>query len=193
MRRLSAMVLPLCLYVSGASAQPAELSTCLEPGTYCSESPLDTLEAFHLDCGVTFVQFVGRLAFPPLVNRGLVTIAVRTLAVQWTPFPLYVELRGHTAGEPQTCTTLLAGYVALVAQGLPMQCGGVWETVGPLDLTQIGIPLGSIYHVQLIGFQDAEFGYGTTGFACLRVRSETSPVADVPWQRVKLLYRDATR
>src|SRR5262245_20267224 len=165
------LVVLLCAFAVRASAQPTEFASCLEPGTYCSESALDTLELFAQDCGVTFVQFVGRLAFPPLVNRGPVTITVRTTSAVWTPYPLYLEVRGHTPGEPESCTTLLAGDVALVAHGIPRQCGGIWETIGPLDLTQSGIPLETIYHVQLIGLRDAEIGYGSVGFACLTVRS----------------------
>src|SRR5262245_18501323 len=169
--------------------------SCLEAGSYCSESPVDTIDVFHLGCGMTFVQFAGRLAFHPLVNRGPVTIAVRTVSAQWTPFPLYVELRGRLPSEPQSCTTLLAGDIVLVAQGLPMQCGGVWETVGPFDWTEHGVPLGSVYHVQLMGFRSpwvGDEGYGSTAFACLRVESAPSPVAAVSWQRVKFLYQDST-
>jgi hypothetical protein len=189
---LTSIVL-LCAVCDVAVAQPSELSSCLELGSYCAESPLDTLNIFGQYC-TTFVQFVGRLAFPPLVNRGPVTISVLTRASQSTTFPLYVEIRGHTGGDPMECTTLTAGNLVLVAQGLPQQCEGVWETVGPLDLTQNGIPLGTTYHIQLVGFRFSRLGssYGSTGVSCVRVTSSASnpsAVAAAAWGGVKALYR----
>jgi hypothetical protein len=180
----------LAIIANSTHAQPSELLSCFEPGTYCAESPLDTLSAFELGCDVTFVQFVGRLAFPPLVNRGPVTIAVRTLSRAGVPFPLYVEMRTRVGSGPDGCTTLLAGNIALVAQGLPPQCGGVWETVGPIDLTQVGVPLGWLYHVQLVGFVDGSTGLGSAGVACVRVSGVPSTVIGTTWQRAKCLYRE---
>jgi hypothetical protein len=79
-----------------------------------------------------------------------------------------------------------------VAQGL-YQCGGIWESVGPIDLsTNFGIPLGTRYLVQAVGLLDAFSYWGSTGLACIRVTTETT--TDVPsesptsWGRVKLLY-----
>src|SRR5262245_35947934 len=154
-----------------AHAQPSELQSCFEDGSYCAESQLDTLA---ISCGTVFRQFVGRVAFPPLVNRGPVTIAVRTVRAPGTPFPLYAEVRGHISDEPTTCTTMLAGSVVFVAQGIVQQCGGVWETVGPIDLTQNGVLLGGIYHVQLVGFYDPTINQGTVAVACVEVRSASA-------------------
>jgi len=71
------VVLPSALAV----AQPSQLVSCLEEGSYCSESTLDTLLVPDgQDCGVTFYQFTGRVAFPALVNEGPITISVLTRA-----------------------------------------------------------------------------------------------------------------
>src|SRR5262249_28918471 len=150
----------------------------------CAESSVDTLT---VSCGTVFRQFVGRVAFPPLVNRGPVTIAVRTVTIQWTPFPLYVEIRLHRPDEPRTCTTLLAGVVVLVGQGIVRQWGVCWESVGPIDLTQNGVPSGEPYHVQLVGFHQPSPRGGTVGVACIEVRSTspTSSVQPVSWRQVK--------
>lgn len=184
------LALGLSLLVPGTAtqAQPSEFSSCFEEGSYCSESPLDTLIVDS--CGALFRQFVGRVAFPPLVNRGPVTIRIRTVSIPLTPFPLYVEIRGHTPSEPTSCTTLLAGDVVLVGQGIVRQCGGTWESVGPLDLTLSGVLPGGLYHVQLVGFVNPDNGYGTVGVACVELSSPTSLVQTVNWQRVKQLYKE---
>ena len=172
-------------------AQPTELFNCLEDGSYCSETPLDTLASLGLACGEDFHVFVGRVAFPPLINRGPITIAVKSLSPHfYYRYPLYVEIVGRLPTDPPVCTTFLAGALVLVTQGLPTQCGGVWESIGPLDLTQSGIPLGSLYHIQVVGFRDLGSGYRSCGLACVTVRAEpTSAVALAGWGFVKQLYR----
>lgn len=169
-------------------AQPSEFTSCFEDGSYCSESPIDTLIVDA--CGVAFRQFVGRVAFPPLVNRGPVTFRIRTISIPLTPFPLYLEIVGHSPNEPDMCTTLLAGYVILVGQGIVRQCGGTWESIGPVDLTQNGVLPGGLYHVQLVGFVNPDNGYGTVGVACIEIRSATNGIQAVTWQRVKHLYKE---
>ena len=177
-----------------AHAQPAELYSCMEPGSYCSESALDTLTEFD-HCGMYFYQFTGRLAWPVLVNAGPVTIAVQTKATEFTPYPLYIEIRGPTR-PPVECTTQLAGTVVIEAQGFPRQCQGIWDSVGPIDLRQIGIPLGGEYHVQAMSFLDHYSGWRSVGIACIRVTSSPgspSAVEAVTWGTVKTLFRDVNR
>lgn len=170
-----------------AGAQPTELSSCFEPGTFCAEAPFDTLETNGMDCGQTFRIIQGRVAFPPLVNVGPVTIRVRTYGYPATT-PLYVEVRGPNRGG-LGCTTVLAASLVLIAYGFPTQCGGVWESIGPIDLTRNGIPFGTEYHVQLEGFR--EYGGQTVAVSCIQVvRDTTSAVAAVSWGGLKRLYRD---
>jgi len=167
-------------------AQPSELLSCFEPGSFCSEAPMDTLETYGMNCGRTFRILAGRVGFPPLVNIGPVTIRVLTYGRPSTA-PLYVEIRGQR--EPVVgCTPDLAGALVFIARGFPWQCGGVWESIGPLDLTQVGVPLGSEYHVQLIGFSGSYIQ--SVAVACVEVvgPGATSPVRPVTWEIVKRIY-----
>ena len=176
--------------VTAAGQQSELFRSCLEEGSYCSESPPETLETFGRNCGEIFYQFKGRVAFPPLVSTGTpITIAVKTFATTYTPFPLYVEIRPRTPLEDSLdCTTLLAGALVLVAQGSD-QCGGLWESVGPIDLTQRGVALGKKYHVQLVFFEDNGSGWQSNGVSCIRVTSSPDLVVTNTWGRVKQLYR----
>jgi len=180
---LAVSLVPACV-----GAQPTEMSSCLEEGSYCTEAIPDTLNTFGDDCGVTFRVVVGRLAFPSLVNRGPVVISVRTYARPGNLYPLYVEAAQRGVPLP-SCTTRLSGNLVMAAEGVPKQCGGVWETVGPLDLTESGIPLGAEYHVQLVGFHDPRTQTGTTGVACVSVSTPPNNVMRVPWHTVRVLYR----
>jgi hypothetical protein len=107
------------------------------------------------------------------------------LALNIAPYPLFVEIvyRGPTAIN--TCTTFLAGALVMVANGFPVQCGGVWERVGPIDLAQSGIPLGSFYHIQVVAF------VGSGVLSCLTVTStgqvETT-ITESTWSAIKQLY-----
>ena len=172
-----------------STAQQTELHSSFEEGTYCSESPPDTLDAVGLDCGVTFYQFTGRVSWPPLTNAGPITISVHTLDTPFTPFPLYIELR---SADLQDCTTLTAGTVVLVANSL-RHCGGVRETIGPIDLMQTnGLTVGEEYIVQLVFLRDNASLWGSVGIARIDVtRSTTSSVTTTTgtWGLVKALYR----
>lgn len=185
--RVVRFVLTLLALLGGgaAGAQPTELFSCFEPGTFCSEAPFDTLETYDMDCGQTFKIIQGRVAFPPLRNLGPVTIRVRTYGRPATT-PLYVEVRGpNRAGLG--CTTVLAGSLVLIAYGFPTQCGGVWESIGPIDLTRTGVPMGEEYHVQLEGFR--EYGGQTVAVSCVEVTRGTTPVSAVTWGNMKRTYR----
>lgn len=170
-----------------AADLPVEMLSCFEEGTYCAEAPFDTLETYGNDCGQTFRVVHGRVAFPPLRNAGPVTIRVRTYSGPATA-PLYVIVRGPSRGG-LGCTTYLAGSLVLISYGFPTQCGGVWESVGPIDLTRNGVPAGTEYHVQLEGFR----GYGgrSSAVACVQViRDSTTAVEDISWGNIKRLYSD---
>jgi len=66
----------------------------------------------------------------------------------------------------------------------------VFESVGPLDLTQRGIPLGARYYV-VVEFFEALPGpqeLRSPGFGCIQVTPSTAVVLS-RMTRVKLLYR----
>jgi hypothetical protein len=125
-----------------------------------------------------------------------VTIAVKTRFVEYqsTDYPLYVEVCPRiTPSDTTECLTERAGHVALVAQGGP-RCGGVWESVGPLDLAAYGIQPGENYHVQCEFFNNLPGpwpGYEphSVGLACIRVTAHPTAVAPVDWTVVKRLYQ----
>lgn len=172
-----------------SEGQQTELHSNFEIGTYCSETEPDTLPVGQ-DCG-TFYQFTGRVSWPPLTSVGPIMISVHTIDTNSTPFPLYVELRN--AALPN-CTTLTAGKVALVANSV-RQCGGVRETIGPIDpATFVGVHLGQEYIVQLVFLRDKDSLWGSVGIASIDVTHDTTTsVADGTWGLVKALYRDTTR
>jgi len=77
-----------------------------------------------------------------------------------------------------------------VAQGL-YQCGGVWESVGPLELAHFGVPLGTRYVVQAVGLLDAFSGWGSTGLVRILVTTDATTDVSVEsssWGWVKSLY-----
>jgi hypothetical protein len=183
----SAFVVALFLPSAGLLAQPIEMSSCFEPGSFCSEAPMDTIETYGLNCGRNFLISMGRVAFPPLVNVGPVTIRVLTYGRSSTA-PLFVEIRGQR--EPIVgCSPYLAGALVLIAHGFPWQCGGVWESVGPIDLTRSGVPLGTEYHVQVVSFSG--WSIQSVAVACVEVIADSipSPTRLATWDAVKRIYR----
>jgi hypothetical protein len=186
----------IILDVAHAAADvPTELEDCITDADFCfSFDPVLIDEA----CGARFESFQGSISWPPLKNVGPVTIAVQTRHVGRTNFPFYVEIaqRGHP-GDPGTCRPW-TGEVVLVAQG-GTQCGGTWESIGPIDLAAgFGVPLGSNYSVHCLFFRSLPTEppgreARSVGFSCIRVTSTPTPLAPGSWSLVKRLYRDATR
>lgn len=193
--RLSRMVMHFCVWILGSTAPTfaqIELFSTFAPGSYCSEAPLSilTLEP-AMSCGFEFYQIEGRLAFPPLVNHGAVRVEALTMSPDTrTRFPLFFSVLSRAGSENLGCTTVLGAPLLFVAQGIPAQCGGVWESVGRIDLTRLGVPLGAPYHVQLEGFRGG--GGGATAVAAVRVTTEpaTEPIRGAAWAHIKQLYRD---
>jgi hypothetical protein len=177
---------------------PTELYDCVgdvDSEHFCSDSTAVLVDS---GCGAIFNRYYGRIAWPVLRYVGPVTISVLTRVLADPPFPtplpLYVEVRGRSdPGDSRECRTGLGGHVTLVARGGP-ECGGTWESVGPLDLRQYGVHLGDYYSVQAVFFQTIpdDFGriFSTVGFSCIRVISHPSTVASLQWGRVKALFRD---
>jgi hypothetical protein len=193
--RLALLVLVLIsMAVAARGELPTELDECVGPqATFCSDS---TAALVDESCGTQFYRFHGRVAWPVLRCVGPVTIAVKTRFARFqnTAYPLYVEVCVRpTPGDNTDCNTGRAGHVALEAQGGP-GCGGVWESVGPLDLGAYGIQPGENYHVQCEFFENlpgAFPGYEphSVGFACIRVTAYPVAIAPVDWTGAKRLYR----
>jgi len=189
----------LALAITTAAAQqdlPTELDDCTGPGAdFCFDRTL-AVAVIDSGCGARFEGYVGRISWPVMRNVGPVTIAVQTRYLREgnTQFPLYVEVDGRTsANDSLHCRTGLAGQVVLVAQGAD-QCGGTWESVGPLDLRHYGVRLGKPYTVQCIFFRpplgSGLFPARSIGFSCIRVTTAPTAVTTVNWGIVKSLYRD---
>ena len=180
-----------------AHAQEAtELYDCvgdLDTDDFCSDS-----DGILVDegCGATFNRYIGRIAWPALRNVGPVTISVRTRYVRFgtTHLPLYVEVRGRDDPEEGThCYTGYGGLLVLQAHG-GVQCGGTWESVGPVDLAPYGVPFGAYYSLQVAFFEFLPSPiFGTVahsiGFSCIRVTSHPTLVAGTTWSNVKALFR----
>ncbi len=180
------------LLIAGATlAQEVELDHCLLDGGFCGETPVAVVDS---SCGQVFYAYRGRLSSAPLRNAGPVTIAVQTHRKNLlTSFPLYVEIVAFIDTTLE-CETRSAISVVLVAQGT-YQCEGIWESVGPIDLTEHSIPLGALYRVQLEFFATAPNVHGvfrsSVGVSCIRVTAhpETTSVRPGSWTVLKSLYR----
>jgi hypothetical protein len=176
-----------------ASAQEAELYDCLGEG---STACVDTAAIVFRDpCGQPYYVHRGKTSWPSLRNDGPITIAVNTYFFTWdTTYPLYVEIAPFAV--PGECTTVAPGFTFIVARGLD-QCGGIWDSIGPIDLTDYFIPLGGYYRLQVISFvhfwprPPAPPRWTSPGLSCVRVTSHpvASPVAAIDWGNLKRLYR----
>ena len=193
-------VLLLVVAVRAIAEEPTELYDCVDdadgPG-FCTRD--STAVLVDEGCGATFTRYHGRIAWPVLRNVGPVTISVKTRVKRFPEtqdiyLPLFIEVVGRTtSGDDFRCRSL-GGIVVLVAQGGP-DCGGTWESVGPINLSSFGVPLGALYHVQTTFFEslpDPLSGYvqvHSLGFSCLRVTSHPVAVASTTWSNVKVHYR----
>ena len=185
----------MLLVAARAGAQaPTELYDCVDdpdgPDFCTSDSTVELVDA---GCGATFNRYHGRIVWPVLRNVGPVTISVKTRYVRFgtTHLPLYVEVDSRAV--PEDCITGLDGRLILVAQGGP-ECGGTWESVGPINLVPFGVPLGGLYSVQAVFFEalpddHGEIPFHSIGFSCIRITSHPTAVASTTWSNVKALYR----
>ena len=186
------ILLALAATAHAQSDIPTELEDCVGPGAdFCFSGTSALIDS---GCGARFEGFVGRIAWPALLNVGPVTIAVQTRNTSFegqTWFPLYVEVRGRGyPSEGRECNTGLGGDLVLVARG-GLSCGGTWESVGPIDLRPYGIFLGTIYSVQCVFFRTVPDGLGarTVGFSCIRVTSTPEALGALTWTAAKRLYK----
>ena len=190
MRWLLLSSVTLVITAAPAFAQEAELEHCLRDGGFCSETPAAVVDS---SCGQVFYAHRGRLTWAPLRNDGPITIAVQTRRKNnLTVFPLYVELVAFL--DTLECETKAPISVILVAQGTG-QCEGIWESLGPIDLTRHSIPLGTTYRVQVEFFTSVPDDHGvfrsSVGLSCIRVTShrDTTAVTRSSWSLLKSLYR----
>jgi hypothetical protein len=187
---LWALALPI-----GASAQPTDLFICMPPysptcfqgggartvADFCSTNP---------PTARVFLNFFGRVAWYPLRCVGPITVAVETTSPPDVRYPLYVEivpLRGP-ADFPYVCGNLPGNLVQIVYGHYGILCG-VWDEVGPMDITRI-VPLGSLYALRLYFFA-REDGF-SPAVGCVRVTAhpaDTTAAVPSTWGRVKALYK----
>jgi hypothetical protein len=169
-------------------AQETGLQQCLGDGDFCSETAAVLIDS---SCTQVFYAYRGRVSWPALRNQGPITVAVQTHRNDpFAAFPVYVEI--VTSVDSLECqTNLPAISVILVAQGTS-QCGGTWESIGPLDLTLHAIPIGALYRVQLEFFATAPDDHNifrnSVGVSCIHVTS-TAAIGVKRWVDVKRLYR----
>ena len=174
-----------------------ELDDCVDDvdsDHFCSDS---TAVLVDEGCGAVFKRYHGPIAWPVLRYVGPVTIAVKTRvllhATSTTLFPLYVEVTPRDPPDTVTCHrgSPNGGFVVLAALG-GTECGGTWESVGPLDLRQYGIVVGEHYNIRAVFLEtlpdDSGRIYHTIGFSCIRVTSHPSAVTSTTWSNVKVLF-----
>ena len=195
--RTTILALLLAIAVHAEAQEPTELYDCVDDANgpnFCTTD--STVALVDEGCGATFNRYHDTIAWPVLRNVGPVTISVKTRYVRFgrTYLPLYVEVRGRTTqGDQHECRTGLGGHLILVAQGGP-ECGGAWESVGPIDLRRWGVPPGELYSVQVVFFESipdhhGEIPFYSVGFTCIRVTSHPTAVAPASWSTIKVLYR----
>lgn len=192
------LIMVMVIAAQSGAQQPTELFDCLDDTdgpNFCSDS---TAVLVDDGCGVTFNRYRGRIAWPVLWNVGPVTISVRTRQMDFaglTRLPLYVQVvNRQSPNDPRDCRTWApGGFLVLVAQGGP-DCGGTWETVGPISLASYGVQLGQPYNIQIPFFEslpssDGRYYFHSVGFSCIRVTSHPTAIGAITWTNVKVLYR----
>lgn len=165
--------------------QNTELYSCLPDSTACVESQ-DQLIADI--CSGSFFHFHrGRVSWPPLRAVGSTTVSIQTYGAD-NLLPLYLEI--VPVADSVTCLPMQNGHVILETRSLA-QCGGLWETVGPIEITRF-TPIGSFYRVQLVfleGYPPSSFGLRSPGLGCIRVTAKPTSMHAHSWGAVKLLYQ----
>ena len=176
-----------------AGAEESDLADCF--GATSTACAYDTSFVVDESCGKTFWYFRGCISWPPLVNIGPVTISVSTRAFRRdTLLPMAVEIRRQFLNDPpDACPqTNLSGSGVILARGID-QCGGGEESIGPLDLTRLGIPLGDRYYVLVQFFETLPTppfpAHRSPGLSCIRLTAEPSGVVPGTFSQIKGLYR----
>ena len=164
-------------------AQEADFYGCLGDGVFCTESEVTQVDT---SCGQDFFFSRGRVSTPPLLAVGPITVGVQTRVVgQSHIIPVYVEI----ARVPECRTTgVYVHYTVLVARGSET-CGGVWESIGPIDLSRY-VLLGELYTIQLTFFDADVVPFArSVALSCVQVTSHPTALHSSSWSRAKTLYR----
>jgi hypothetical protein len=183
---LVAMTLALLTGVS-AEQVPTETLAC---AAVCSEEGPSEL---ILDCreGITdpfkiWISSRGRSWIGPLRYVGPIEVSIQARPWQGREtLPLYIQTRSDSwAAE---CKSLDGTLYWQTYGTLSCDPDSMWITFPP---TELAIPLGTIYWVQLVGFRRLLPTEAVSPFwRCLRVRATPTAVVAHDWGRVKALYR----
>ena len=172
-----------CFLAVDAWAQETELFSCLDDSAFCRES---TGEVVDQSCGLTFRFFRGRISWV-LQATGPISVSVRTKVAVSSYLPVYIQIARVL---DQTCALAGPPYLILVAEG-SVECGGIWETVGPIDITRF-TPIGSPYRIIVDAFDGHPVPNArSVGLACIRVTTtaQANTLDGNSWASVKALYK----
>ena len=199
MFRLSGALLALSLPVGVSAQYPTDVLRCLEGefppwpgGCYDLGGPLAVdICSYDPPLARYYTRWFGRLALFPLQCAGPITVAVETASRVDTRFPLYVvvvpipmdiNLWNGGCGD-------IPGYVVQIIYGhFGVPCG-VWDEVGPVDITAV-VPIGSLYALRLRSF-GSPTGH-SPAVNCVQVTAhpvDPTPVAPTTWGHVKALFK----
>lgn len=190
--RLWVIALGLALLAApAANAQyedwPTELHDCFgdsvgicgdSVGTFLGES-----------CGEAFYRYGGKIVWPLLryVRPIVISVTAKWMDLR-TVYPIFILVAPAVPPATDRCGPQWTGDLILQAQGA-RQCGGVTQSIGPLDLTAIfpQIQPGTPYSIQAVFFQTPEGRY-SDGMSCIDVTTTTA-ISPLSWTRVKHIYR----
>lgn len=182
----------IAVLLSSARAEAlSSIDMCLGSTPVCVESADAWIDS---SCGQVFYSYVGRVSFPLLQNNGPVTISILTHRRDLSqPFPVYVSIEQVPSGSDSCSSVVPVGASTVLVGFGTRQCGGLWETIGPLDLVRHGVPVGSGYRVQALFFATPAHPHAiearSVSLACVRI-TEASSTQIVEWGQVKRLYRE---
>jgi hypothetical protein len=148
----------------------------------CREGIFDPLKVW--------VSTWGRIWVGPLRNVGPIEVSIQARRYEDDPvLPLFIEIRSD----------------ALAAECRSAQGAVYWQTYGTKSCdpdsmwitfprTELAIPLGTTYWVQLTGFLQVRPIWASSPFwRCLQVRAFPDAVVPGTWGHVKTLYKDAAK
>ncbi len=173
------------LAASQGLAQSTTFASCLPDSRVCVETEGFPVGNPFSPCGVFWVHR-GYVSWPSLRAVGPITVSVETYDGALNVVPLYVEIKGRV--DSLACTPPGEGQVILTTRSR-QQCGGIWESVGPLDIRQF-TPLGSFYRLQIFFLiaNPPSSEIHSPGVRCIRVVSAPQALFSASWSMIKTLY-----
>jgi hypothetical protein len=182
-KHLWILMLACSLQSPAVSAQMIELDAAITSG--CSEKPGELLEG---SCGENFFFYPGRVSWDPLVAVGPISISVQSrLGFDASPMPLYVEI--VTNLPDSTCQTVAGSpYVIMTSYGAT-ECGGIWQTIGPIDLKRY-VPIGGLYAIRLSFIEGWPTPFARSpAVSRIKVKLHSTPVTLTSWTILKRIYQ----